>query len=271
VDGQPLIRHEPVIQFGDALLACPRGHRIRVDLGSSNTPLVRDLSALPQMSEVLPDRCQLAEEFREPSDPQLVSAVLDITHGRVEATPPPGLEAELARLEGARPSPRRMAGDFFWTAPMKDDEKVRISLEPMGGSPSPVTIIEADGRSGAGNLLLGNRTAQIGGKQPDPPREDYDFLWYYELLASGTRASVKRVLKKEKRKAPVPICVEGCGEGRSPGNVSTMSISGQPGDLSGPSISGQLGDLSGPSISDQPGDFTIMSISGQKCRPCVFC
>lgn len=235
VDGQPLIRHEPVIQLGETVLASPRGHRIRVDLGSATPPLTQDLSTLPQMSEVLPDRCELAQGFREPTDPELVSAVMDITRGRVEATPPPGLEAELARLEGGGRTPRRMAGDFYWTVTMNDDEKVQISLEPLGGSSSPVTIIEVDGTSGAGSLLLGNRTAQKGGKQPDPPREDYDFLWYYELLSSDARSSVKRLLKKEKRKAPVPVCVQGCGEGGS------------------------------------PGDVTIQSISGQKCRPCVFC
>lgn len=235
VDGQPLIRHEPVLQRGNTILASPRGHRIRIELGSASEALVRDLATLPHMAEVLPDACALDDDFREPTDPGKVAAVLDVTQGRLVATPPPGLQAELAPLQGPGPTPRPMSGDFLWSVPMSDGEKVRISLEPFGGSSAPVTIIELDGRSGDETLLLANLTAQVGGKQPDPPREDYDFLWYYELLPRGTRDSVEQLLKKERKKAPVPVCVEGCADGAGPGEV------------------------------------TILSTGGQKCRPCVFC
>lgn len=236
IDGRPLIRHEPVIQVGDVVLASPRGHRIVVDLGTSHPPLSDELGTLPRMAEVTPDHCALGPEYLEPSDPSKVCAVLDIEAGRVVATPPPSLEAELDRIDGTGPGARPMAGDFYWIVPMEDDERVRISLEPFDGSSGPVTVIEVDGRSGAGDLLLANLTAQIGGKQPDPPREDYDFLWYYECLSPDGYEAVRKALKKNRRKkAPVPICVEGCADGA------------------------------------EPGDVTVMSITGQKCRPCVFC
>jgi hypothetical protein len=237
VDDEDLLRHDPQLLMSQRHAIHLRGHRLEFDFGSTapDPPTVR-LGDAPKIREALAPGigCTLADRYANATSSADVSAVLDITHGNVEAKAWSGHEAVLDRMDGFHGPRRAMAVRLVWTVEIEDDEQtVGLELRSLDGN--QVILAHTLTPPGAGKTLeltLLNGRAQSGKMTfVGSPNEDHDFRWYYELLED--RHLIKGKLGS--RKLPVPRCTEECDP---------------------------------PA---QHGMFPLQSTGGQLCRPCEFC